>query len=102
MTSGRGFLASRRLSSAAGCRFELMLGLPVDGRCASPLALNIQGWGLPVSSYVIQMTRGKFPKDRDAQALFREQARKRKQPDVVVKSLVVKTNTKSKEAIQRE
>jgi hypothetical protein len=38
----------------------------------------------------------------DAQALFREQARKPKQPDVVVKSLVLKTNTKSKEAIQRE
>ena len=37
----------------------------------------------------------------DAQALFREQARKWKQPEVVVKSLVVKTNA-SKEAIQRE
>jgi len=38
----------------------------------------------------------------DAQALFREQARNRRQPEVVVKSLVVNTNTKSKEAIQRE
>ena len=38
----------------------------------------------------------------DAQALFREQARKWKQPEVVVKSLVVKTNAKTKEAIQRE
>jgi polyphosphate kinase len=38
----------------------------------------------------------------DAQALFREQARKWKQPEVVVKSLVVKTNAKSKEAIRRE
>jgi hypothetical protein len=38
----------------------------------------------------------------DAQALFRERARKWKQPEVVVKSLVVKTNTKSKEAIRRE
>jgi hypothetical protein len=38
----------------------------------------------------------------DAQALFREQTQKPKQRDVVVKSLVVKTNTKSKEAIQRE
>jgi polyphosphate kinase len=38
----------------------------------------------------------------DAQALFRERARKWKQPEVVVKSLVVKTNAKSKEAIRRE
>jgi polyphosphate kinase len=38
----------------------------------------------------------------DAQALFREGARKWKQPEVVVKSLVVKTNAKSKEAIRRE
>jgi polyphosphate kinase len=38
----------------------------------------------------------------DAQALFREQARRWKQPEVVVKSLVVKTNAKSKEAIRRE
>jgi polyphosphate kinase len=38
----------------------------------------------------------------DAQALFRELARKWKQPEVVVKSLVVKAKTKSKEAIQRE
>ena len=38
----------------------------------------------------------------DAQALFREQARKWKQPEVVVKSLVIKTNATIKEAIQRE
>jgi polyphosphate kinase len=39
----------------------------------------------------------------DAQALFREQAQKRKLPEAVVKPLVVvKTNTKSKDAIQRE
>jgi hypothetical protein len=34
--------------------------------------------------------------------LFRERARKWKRPEVVVKSLVVKTSTKSKEAIRRE
>jgi polyphosphate kinase len=38
----------------------------------------------------------------DAQALFRERARQWKQPDVVAKSLVVKTSTKTKDAIQRE
>ena len=53
----------------------------------------------PEATYVRRALEG----DRvDAQALFREQARKPKQPDVVVKSLVLKTNTKSKEAIQRE
>jgi polyphosphate kinase len=38
----------------------------------------------------------------DAQATFREQARKRKQPDIVAKSLLVKTPAKSKEAAHRE
>ena len=38
----------------------------------------------------------------DAQAIFREQARKRKQPDIVAKSFVVKTGAKSKEAVHRE
>jgi polyphosphate kinase len=38
----------------------------------------------------------------DAQAMFREQAQKRKQPDIVAKSFVVKTSAKSKEAVHRE
>jgi polyphosphate kinase len=38
----------------------------------------------------------------DAQAIFREHARKRKQPDVVAKSLLTKTSAKSKEAVHRE
>jgi polyphosphate kinase len=38
----------------------------------------------------------------DAQAMFREQARKRKQPDIVAKSFVVKTPAKGKEAVHRE
>jgi polyphosphate kinase len=38
----------------------------------------------------------------DAQAMFREQAQKRKQPDIVAKSFVVKTPAKSKEAVHRE
>jgi polyphosphate kinase len=38
----------------------------------------------------------------DAQDLFREHARKRKQPEVAAKSLVAKTLGKGKEAIQRE
>lgn len=38
----------------------------------------------------------------DAQALFREHARKRKQPEVVAKSPLAKTIGKGKEAIQRE
>jgi polyphosphate kinase len=38
----------------------------------------------------------------DSQALFLEQARKRKKPDVDVRSLVVKTKTDSSKAMQRE
>jgi len=38
----------------------------------------------------------------DAQALFLEQARNRKKPDVNVRSLVVKTKTNSSKAMQRE
>jgi polyphosphate kinase len=38
----------------------------------------------------------------DAQSMFREQAQKRKQPDIVAKSFVVKTSAKSKEAVHRE
>jgi len=35
--------------------FRVMLGCLLFG-AASAVALNIQGWGLPVSSYIIQMT----------------------------------------------
>jgi polyphosphate kinase len=38
----------------------------------------------------------------DAQAMFREQAQKRKQPDIVAKSFMVKTPAKSKGAVHRE
>ena len=55
MTHGRGFIALaaivvgrwKPLTTALGC---LLFG------ATSALALNIQGWGLPLSSYVLQMT----------------------------------------------
>ncbi len=53
----------------------------------------------PESTYVRRALEGERV---DAQALFREQVRKRKQPDVDGKSLVVKTHAKSKEVIEPE
>jgi ABC-type uncharacterized transport system permease subunit len=55
MTNGRGFLALAAIIVGRWMPFRLMWGCLLIG-AATALALNIQGWGLPVSSYVIQMT----------------------------------------------
>jgi general nucleoside transport system permease protein len=55
MTNGRGFLALAAIIVGRWMPFRVMGGCLLIG-AASALALNIQGWGLPVSSYVIQMT----------------------------------------------
>jgi hypothetical protein len=55
MTHGRGFIALAAIIVGRWMPFRVMLGCLLFG-AASALALNIQGWGLPVSSYVIQMT----------------------------------------------
>ena len=55
MTNGRGFLALAAIIVGRWSPFRVMGGCLLIG-AASALALNIQGWGLPVSSYVIQMT----------------------------------------------
>jgi simple sugar transport system permease protein len=55
MTSGRGFIALAAIIVGRWMPFRVMLGCLLFG-AASAVALNIQGWGLPVSSYIIQMT----------------------------------------------
>jgi general nucleoside transport system permease protein len=55
MTNGRGFLALAAIIVGRWIPFRVMGGCLLIG-AASALALNIQGWGLPMSSYVIQMT----------------------------------------------
>lgn len=55
MTSGRGFIALAAIIVGRWMPFRVMLGYLLFG-AASAVALNIQGWGLPVSSYIIQMT----------------------------------------------
>jgi ABC-type uncharacterized transport system permease subunit len=55
MTNGRGFIALAAIIVGRWMPFRVMLGCLLFG-AASAIALNIQGWGLPVSSYVIQMT----------------------------------------------
>jgi general nucleoside transport system permease protein len=55
MTSGRGFIALAAIIVGRWIPFSVMLGCLLFG-AASAVALNIQDWGLPVSSYVIQMT----------------------------------------------
>jgi general nucleoside transport system permease protein len=55
MTNGRGFLALAAIIVGRWMPFRLMWGCLLIG-AATALALNIQGWGLPVSSYAIQMT----------------------------------------------
>jgi general nucleoside transport system permease protein len=55
MTNGRGFIALAAIIVGRWMPFRVMLGCLLFG-AASAVALNIQGWGLPVSSYVIQMT----------------------------------------------
>ncbi|MBV8584645.1 MAG: ABC transporter permease [Verrucomicrobia bacterium] len=55
MTSGRGFIALAAIIVGRWMPFGVALACLLFG-AASALALNIQGWGLPISSYVIQMT----------------------------------------------
>jgi simple sugar transport system permease protein len=55
MTSGRGFIALAAIIVGRWMPFGVALACLLFG-AASSLALNIQGWGLPVSSYLIQMT----------------------------------------------
>lgn len=55
MTNGRGFIALAAIIVGRWMPFRVMLGCLLFG-AASAVALNIQGWGLPVSSYVVQMT----------------------------------------------
>ena len=55
MTSGRGFIALAAIIVGRWMPFGVALACLLFG-AASALALNIQGWGLPVSSYLIQMT----------------------------------------------
>src|SRR5580692_4903156 len=55
MTNGRGFLALAAIIVGRWLPIRVMGGCLLIG-AASALALNIQGWGLPLSSYAIQMT----------------------------------------------
>src|SRR5205823_4048358 len=55
MTNGRGFIALAAIIVGRWMPFRVLLGCLLFG-AASAVALNIQGWGLPVSSYIIQMT----------------------------------------------
>jgi simple sugar transport system permease protein len=55
MTNGRGFIALAAIIVGRWMPFRVMLGCLLFG-AASAVALNIQGWGLAVSSYIIQMT----------------------------------------------
>ncbi len=55
MTNGRGFIALAAIIVARWRPLRAIFSCLLFGAAAA-LALNIQGWGLPVSSYVIQMT----------------------------------------------
>jgi general nucleoside transport system permease protein len=55
MTNGRGFIALAALIVGRWQPFGALFGCVLFG-AVTALELRIQGWGLPVSSYVIQMT----------------------------------------------
>jgi ABC-type uncharacterized transport system permease subunit len=55
MTNGRGFIALAAIIVGRWMPFRVMFGCLLFG-AVSAFALNLQGWGLPVSSYAIQMT----------------------------------------------
>ncbi|MBV9130683.1 MAG: ABC transporter permease [Verrucomicrobia bacterium] len=55
MTNGRGFIALAAVIIGRWQPLFVMLGCLLFG-AASALAFNLQGWSLPISSYVIQMT----------------------------------------------
>ena len=54
MTNGRGFIALAAIIVGRWIPLRVMLGCLLFGG-ASALGLNIQGWGLPISSYIVQM-----------------------------------------------
>jgi simple sugar transport system permease protein len=54
MTNGRGFIALAAIIVGRWIPWRVVLGCLLFGGAAG-LGLNIQGWGLPVSSYVVQM-----------------------------------------------
>ena len=55
MTNGRGFIALAAIIVGRWMPFGVLFGCLLFGTVAA-LELRVQGWGLPVSSYVIQMT----------------------------------------------
>lgn len=55
MTNGRGYIALAAIIVGRWTPFGALLGCLLFGAAAA-LELRVQGWGLPVSSYVIQMT----------------------------------------------
>jgi simple sugar transport system permease protein len=55
MTNGRGFIALAAIIVGRWMPFGTLLGCLLFGAVAA-LELRVHGWGLPVSSYVIQMT----------------------------------------------
>jgi general nucleoside transport system permease protein len=55
MTNGRGFIALAAIIVGRWMPFPTLLGCLLFGAVAA-LELRVQGWDLPVSSYVIQMT----------------------------------------------
>jgi ABC-type uncharacterized transport system permease subunit len=55
MTNGRGFIALAAIIVGRWMPFGTLLGCLLFGAAAA-IELRVQGWGLPVSSYVIQMT----------------------------------------------
>jgi ABC-type uncharacterized transport system permease subunit len=54
MTNGRGFIALAAIIVGRWIPWRVVLGCLLFGGAAG-LGLNIQGWGLPISSYVVQM-----------------------------------------------
>jgi ABC-type uncharacterized transport system permease subunit len=55
MTNGRGFIALAAIIVGRWMPFPTLLGCLLFGGVAA-LELRVQGWDLPVSSYIIQMT----------------------------------------------
>src|SRR3984893_69576 len=55
MTNGRGFIALAAIIVGRWIPLRVMLGCLLFG-AASALAINFEGWRLPISSYVVQMT----------------------------------------------
>ena len=55
MTNGRGFIALAAIIVGRWMPFGVLFGCLLFGAVAA-LELRVQGWGLPVSSYAIQMT----------------------------------------------